>query len=68
MYIYILKNDKEETNIHYYIKYVNLEYVKLYVEENNNNSIYDVYKRIYEFETLTFDLLKVKLCFKMNNN
>ena len=66
MYIYILKNDKEETGNHYYMKCVNLEYVKLYVEENNNN-IYDVYKRIYEYETLIFDLLKVKQCFKMND-
>ena len=36
MYINILKSDKEETNIHYYMKSVNLEFVKLYVEENNN--------------------------------
>ena len=41
------------------MKCVNLEYITLYVEENNN-SIYDVYKRIYEYETLIFDLLKVK--------
>jgi len=67
MYIDILKNDNEETNIHYYMKCVNLEYVKLYVEENNN-SIYYVYKRIYECKTLIFNLLKVKQCFKMNDN
>ena len=60
MYINILKNDKEETNIYYYMKCVNLECVKLYVEENNINIIYNVYKRIYEFEILIFDLLKVK--------
>ena len=66
MYIDILKNDKEETGNHYYMKCVNLECITLYVEENNN-SIYYVYKRIYECETLIFDLLKVKQCFKMND-
>ena len=32
-----------------------------------NNNI-DIYNKLYNGETLTFDLLKAKPCFKMNDN
>ena len=67
MYVDLLKNDKGETGIHYRMKGVNLDCVKLYAEEHNCE-IFDVYKRIYEGKSITFDLLKAKPCFKMNNN
>lgn len=67
MYVDMLKNDKGEYGIHYRMKGVNLDCVKLYSEENNL-SIFDIYNKIYDDETLTFDLLKAKPCFKMNDN
>ena len=67
MYVDLLKNDKGETGIHYRMKGVNLDCVKLYAEEHNCE-IFDVYNKLFNGETLTFDLLKAKPCFKMNNN
>lgn len=67
MYVDMLKNDKGEQGIHYRMKGVNLDCVKLYAEENNL-SIFDIYNKLYNGETLTFDLLKAKPCFKMNDN
>ena len=49
------------------MKGVNLDCVKLYAEENNL-SIFDIYNKLYNGEEITFDLLKAKPCFKMNDN
>ena len=67
MYVDMLKNDKNESGIHYRMKGVNLDCVKLYSEENNCE-IYDIYNKLYNGEEITFDLLKAKPCFKMNDN
>ena len=67
MYVDMLKNEKNESGIHYRMKGVNLDCVKLYSEENNL-SIFDIYNKLYNNEELTFDLLKAKPCFKMNDN
>lgn len=67
MYVDMLKNDENKQGIHYRMKGVNLDCVKLYSEENNL-SIYDIYNKLYNGEILTFDLLKAKPCFKMNDN
>ena len=67
MYVDLLKNDKGETGVHYRMKGVNLDCVKLYAEEHNCE-IFDVYNKLFNGETLTFDLLKAKPCFKMNDN
>lgn len=67
MYVDLLKNDKGETGVHYRMKGVNLDCVKLYAEEHNCE-IFDIYDKLYNGETLTFDLLKAKPCFKMNDN
>ena len=67
MYVDLLKNDKGETGIHYRMKGVNLECVQLYAEEHNL-TVFDVYNKLFNGETLTFDLLKAKPCFKMNDN
>lgn len=74
MYVDMLKNDKNEYGIHYRMKGVNLDCVKLYAEElrrtegPNNLSIFDIYNKLYNGEEITFDLLKAKPCFKMNDN
>ena len=67
MYVDLLKNDKGETGVHYRMKGVNLDCVKLYAEEHNCE-IFDIYNKLFNGETLTFDLLKAKPCFKMNDN
>ena len=67
MYVDMLKNEKDESGIHYRMKGVNLDCVKLYSEENNCE-IYDIYNKLYNGEEITFDLLKAKPCFKMNDN
>ncbi len=67
MYVDMLKNEKGEQGIHYRMKGVNLDCVKLYAEENNCE-IYDIYNKLYNGEEITFDLLKAKPCFKMNDN
>ena len=67
MYVDMLKNEKNESGIHYRMKGVNLDCVKLYSEENNCE-IYDIYNKLYNGEEITFDLLKAKPCFKMNDN
>ena len=67
MYVDLLKNDKGETGIHYRMKGVNLDCVQLYAEEHNL-TVFDVYNKLFNGETLTFDLLKAKPCFKMNDN
>lgn len=67
MYVDILKNDENKQGIHYRMKGVNLDCVKLYGEENNL-SIFDIYNKLYNGEEITFDLLKAKPCFKMNDN
>ena len=67
MYVDMLKNDKNESGIHYRMKGVNLDCVKLYSEENNCE-IYDIYNKLYNGDEITFDLLKAKPCFKMNDN
>ena len=67
MYVDMLKNEKGEQGIHYRMKGVNLDCVKLYAEENNCE-IYDIYNKLYNGEEIKFDLLKAKPCFKMNDN
>ena len=67
MYVDMLKNEKDESGIHYRMKGVNLDCVKLYSEENNCE-IFDIYNKLYNNEEITFDLLKAKPCFKMNDN
>ena len=67
MYVDMLKNEKGENGIHYRMKGVNLDCVKLYAEENNCE-IFDVYNKLYNDETITFNLLKAKPCFKMCDN
>ena len=67
MYVDMLKNEKDESGIHYRMKGVNLDCVKLYAEENNCE-IFDIYNKLYNGEEITFDLLKAKPCFKMNDN
>ena len=67
MYVDILKNEKDESGIHYRMKGVNLDCVKLYSEENNCE-IFDIYNKLYNDEEITFALLKAKPCFKMNDN
>ena len=82
MYIDMLKNDKNEYGIHYRMKGVNLDCVKLYAEElrrtegpNNLSScasleeaIFVIYNKLYNDEIIKFNLLKAKPCFKMNDN
>ena len=80
MYVDMLKNDKNKYGIHYRMKGVNLDCVKLYAEElsrvkglnnlssNLEEAIYDIYNKLYNGEEITFDLLKAKPCFKMNDN
>ena len=67
MYVDMLKNEKNESGIHYRMKGVNLDCVKLYSEENNCE-IFDIYNKLYNGDEITFDLLKAKPCFKMNDN
>ena len=67
MYVDMLKNEKDEQGIHYRMKGVNLDCVKLYSEENNCE-IFDIYNKLYNGEEIAFDLLKAKPCFKMNDN
>ena len=67
MYVDMLKNEKNEQGIHYRMKGVNLDCVKLYSEENNCE-IFDIYNKLYNGDEITFDLLKAKPCFKMNDN
>lgn len=67
MYVDMLKNEENKQGIHYRMKGVNLDCVKLYAEENNL-SIFDIYNKLYNDEILKFDLLKAKPCFKMNDN
>ena len=67
MYVDMLKNEKDESGIHYRMKGVNLDCVKLYSEENNL-TLFDIYNKLYNGEEITFDLLKAKPCFKMNDN
>ena len=67
MYVDLLRNDKGETGIHFRMKGVNLDCVKLYAEEHNL-TVFDVYSKLFNGDTLTFDLLKAKPCFKMNDN
>ena len=67
MYVDMLKNEENKEGIHYRMKGVNLDCVKLYSEEFNL-SIFDIYNKLYNDEELTFDLLKAKPCFKMNDN
>ena len=67
MYIDLLKNDKGEHGIHYRMKGVNLECVKIYAKENNI-SIYDVYDKLYNGKIITFDLLKAVTGIKLNDN
>lgn len=67
MYVDMLKNEENKQGIHYRMKGVNLDCVKLYSEENNCE-IFDIYNKLYNGEILTFNLLKAKPCFKMNDN
>ena len=67
MYVDMLKNEENKQGIHYRMKGVNLDCVKLYGEENNL-SIFDIYNKLYNGEEITFDLLNAKPCFKMNDN
>lgn len=67
MYVDMLKNEENKQGIHYRMKGVNLDCVKLYAEENNL-SIFDIYNKLYNGEEITFDLLKAKPCFKMCDN
>ena len=67
MYVDMLKNEENKQGIHYRMKGVNLDCVKLYAEENNCE-IFDVYNKLYNDETITFNLLKAKPCFKMCDN
>ena len=67
MYVDMLKNEENKEGIHYRMKGVNLDCVKLYSEENNCE-IFDIYNKLYNNEEITFDLLKAKPCFKMNDN
>ena len=50
-------NDKNETGENYYMKSVTLDCIPIYSKENNMTVI-QVYEKIYECETVTFDLLK----------
>lgn len=67
MYVDMLKNEENKQGIHYRMKGVNLDCVKLYGEENNL-SLFDIYNKLYNGEEIKFDLLKAKPCFKMNDN
>ena len=67
MYVDMLKNEKNEQGIHYRMKGVNLDCVKLY-SEVTNCEIFDIYNKLYNGDEITFDLLKAKPCFKMNDN
>ena len=67
MYVDMLKNDENKQGIHYRMKGVNLDCVKLYGEENKCD-VFDIYNKLYNGEEITFDLLKAKPCFKMNDN
>lgn len=67
MYVDMLKNEENKQGIHYRMKGVNLDCVKLYAEENNL-TIFDIYNNLYNDEIITFNLLKAKPCFKMNDN
>jgi hypothetical protein len=66
-YIDMLTNDKGENGVHYRMKGVTLECIKLYAEERNM-SLFDVYDKLLANDSITFDLLTVKARFTTNKN
>ena len=66
-YIDILTNDNADYGIHYRMKGIILECIKDYAD-SNNIEILDVYKKLLNNESITFDLLKVKCAFKTDKN
>ena len=57
MYYYHLINDNNETGEHYHMKSVTLDLIPIYSKENNITVI-QVFDKIDECESVTFDLLK----------
>ena len=66
-YIDLLRNEDELEEIHYRMKGVTLECIKLYAKEHNM-SLFDVYDKLLVNESITFDLLTVKARFTTNKN
>ena len=66
-YIDMLENNEGEHGIHYRMKGITLECIKEYANENKM-SILDVYKKLLNNESITFDLLTVKPAFKTDKN
>ena len=58
---------KVKMGVHYRMKGVTLECIKLYAEEHNM-SLFDVYDKLLANESITFDLLTVKARFTTNKN
>ena len=56
-YIDILKNDKGEEGIHYRMKGISLECVKLKAETDYDNDLYKLYEELYEGNIISFNLL-----------
>ena len=66
-YIDMLINDKGEQGIHYRMKGVSLDCIKLYADEHKM-SLLDVYDKLLINESITFDLLTTKARFTTNKN
>jgi hypothetical protein len=63
----MLENEDNFKEIHYRMRGINLECIKKYSKENNI-SLYDVYNKLLNNESITFDLLTVKPSFKTNKD
>jgi hypothetical protein len=53
----MLENEDKLKEVHYRMKGVPLECVKLYAEQNNM-TLFDVYDKLMSNESITFDLLR----------
>ena len=63
-YIDMLKNEKGEFGIHYRMKGVSLDCVKLKAEENYKNDLFKLYNELFDEKTIKFNLLATNPRFK----
>ena len=66
-YIDLLKNADDLEEVHYRMKGVPLDCIKLYAEKHNM-SLFDVYNELLHDKSITFDLLTTKARFTNNKN
>ena len=66
-YIDMLKNDNGKYAIHNRAKGVSLDTIDKYANDNLNGDKYKVYKKLFNEEKLTFDLLSSQVRFKNDN-